>query len=390
LFIVKILLKYVIKPIALYLPQFHPIPENDHWWGSGFTEWTNVTKAKPLFKEHWQPRLPADLGFYDLRVPEARHAQAELARKYGIYGFCYWHYWFGGKRLLERPLKEVVQSGNPDFPFCIAWANQTWSGTWHGLSNNKVLVEQTYLGIQDYTQHFYALLDTFQDPRYIEVNGKKLVFIFRPMDIPDPQQFIDCWQNLAVREGLEGLHMVGMHMESGWQPDRFGYDAMVQTWLNREHLKHRSFTEKIKGRMYGMLGRQVLQQRQQKPLVVSYARYVKHYTSSLLNRQTYPMVYANWDNTPRSGRDGWLFHDFSPALFQELCFKAMEATANKPDAEKFMIIKSWNEWAEGNYMEPDQRYGHATLQAFYRALQRYEAKQNDQPANLLKGDKVNL
>ncbi|MFY8004508.1 MAG: glycoside hydrolase family 99-like domain-containing protein, partial [Chitinophagaceae bacterium] len=151
-----------IKPIAFYLPQFHPIPENDTWWGKGFTEWTNVAKAQPLFEGHWQPRLPADLGFYDLRVAETREAQAAMAKQYGIYGFCYWHYWFGGKQILERPLQEVVQLGKPDFPFCVAWANQTWKGTWHGLSSNKVLIEQTYPGKEDYEAHFNAMLPAFK------------------------------------------------------------------------------------------------------------------------------------------------------------------------------------------------------------------------------------
>jgi hypothetical protein len=362
----------LIKSIALYLPQFHPIKENDLWWGKGFTEWTNVCKAKPLFKNHCQPRLPADLGYYDLRVPEVRQAQANLASQYGIHGFCYWHYWFGGKLLLERPLKEVVQSGQPDFPFCIAWANQTWSGTWHGLSNNKVLMEQIYPGIQDYTQHFYALLDTFQDPRYIEVNGKKLVFIFRPMDIPNPKHFIDCWQQLALKEGLPGLHFVGMHMEPDWNPGEFSYDAMVQTWVNRDRLRYRSLKERFQGRLFGQ---QTASKGRKGPQLVSYKNYVKHYTPSSLNSYSYPMVYTDWDNTPRSGKDGWLFRDFSPALFEDLCYKAMEATVNKPDDEKILIVKSWNEWAEGNYLEPDQRYGYSCLQAFHKALQRFESRE---------------
>ena len=165
--------------IALYLPQFHPIPENDQWWGKGFTEWTNVAKAVPMFSGHYQPRIPADLGFYDLRVPEVRMAQAEMAAEHGVEGFCYWHYWFAGKRLLERPFNEVLKSGEPKFPFCLAWANQTWTGIWHGAPD-RILIEQTYPGIKDYESHFYALLDSFIDERYIKIDGKPVFVVYKP------------------------------------------------------------------------------------------------------------------------------------------------------------------------------------------------------------------
>ncbi|WP_121357018.1 glycosyltransferase WbsX family protein [Flavisolibacter nicotianae] len=362
----------IIKSIALYLPQYHPVPENDAWWGKGFTEWTNVTRAKPLFKGHWQPRLPADLGFYDLRVPEARQAQADLAKQYGIYGFCYWHYWFGGKRMIERPFTEVVQSGQPDFPFCIGWANQTWSGTWHGLSNKKVLIEQTYPGREDDKRHFYSLLEAFQDPRYIEVNGKKLVFIFRPMDIPDPNRFVECWQELAVKEGLNGLHFVGMHMLPDWNPQQHGYDAMVQYWILRDRYRHRGFLQKLSGRLSLEERLQRILLKKNLPEFVSYGQYVECYPNTVLRFDEYPLVYTNWDNTPRSGKDGWMFQGFTPERFEELCYKAFKATENKPEGQKIVLLKSWNEWAEGNYLEPDQRYGHACLQAFKSALERYQ------------------
>ena len=193
--------------IAFYLPQFHPIPENDLWWGAGFTEWTNVAKAKPLFQRHYQPRSPADLGYYDLRVPEVRVAQAKLARDAGIEGFCYWHYWFAGKRLLERPFNEVLNSGEPDYPFCLGWANESWSGIWHGAPN-RILMEQTYPGTQDYERHFYAVLDAFQDARYIRVRNKPLFVIYRPLEIPKCSAFLEQWQTLASKNGLDGIHFV--------------------------------------------------------------------------------------------------------------------------------------------------------------------------------------
>ena len=172
-----------VRPIALYLPQFHPIPENDEWWGKGFTEWTNTAKAKPLFRGHYQPHAPADLGFYDLRVPETRIAQAEMAKEYGIEAFCYYHYWFAGKRVLERPFAEVLESGKPDFPFCLCWANETWTGIWHGAPN-KVLIEQTYPGYDDHRNHFDFLLKAFTDRRYVTVDGKPLFLIFKHSTSP--------------------------------------------------------------------------------------------------------------------------------------------------------------------------------------------------------------
>ena len=182
------------RVIAYYLPQYHPIPENDEWWGKGFTEWTKVAKARPLFRGHYQPHIPADLGFYDLRMPEVRAAQARLAREAGIEGFCYWHYWFGGgKRLLERPFQEVVASGQPDFPFCLGWANHDWTNkTWtrrSAFSQEQILMKQTY-SEEDYERHFQALLGAFRDPRYITVDDKPLFLINEPRMMPDPTKFI--------------------------------------------------------------------------------------------------------------------------------------------------------------------------------------------------------
>ena len=208
-------MKSKVRVIAFYLPQFHPIPENDMWWGKGFTEWTNVGKAKPLFRGHYQPRVPADLGYYDLRLPEIREAQADLAREAGIEGFCYWHYWFGnGKQLLERPFNEVLESGNPDFPFCLGWANHTWkTSTWtqkNGARADNIIVEQLYPGREDYKMHFNYVLKAFKDPRYIKVAGKPLFVVFSPNSIPNCKtDFIEYWQELARLNGLPGIHFVG-------------------------------------------------------------------------------------------------------------------------------------------------------------------------------------
>ena len=363
----------MIQSIALYLPQFHPIPENDEWWGKGFTEWTNVTKAKPLFKGHFQPRLPADLGFYDLRLPEAREAQAAIARQYGITAFCYWHYWFAGRRVIERPFTDMVQQQQPNFPFCIAWANQTWSGTWHGLSNKKILIEQTYPGRDDDTAHFYTLQNAFADKRYMKVNGKNLVFIFRPMDIPEPKAFTETWQQLAIKEGLPAFHFVGMHMPPDWDFAAHGFQAMVEMGPQLHKLKEASFIDKAADKLLKLDFQGLKQKKLKMPRVIAYKNYTDRYPDHATNSHEYPMVYPGWDNTPRSGADGWLFENATPALFYDLCMKAFNETASKPDGEQIVILKSWNEWAEGNYLEPDREFGHQYLEAFRKAQQDYTA-----------------
>lgn len=194
------------RVIAFYLPQYYPVPENDKMWGKGFTEWTNVAKAKPQFKGHYQPQIPADLGFYDLRLPQVRIEQAKMAREYGIEGFCYWHYWFGnGKRILEMPFDEVLKSGEPDFPFCLAWANHSWSNkTWqkaNGITKEVTFLEQTYPGDEDYILHFNSLLPAFRDKRYITVDDKPLFMVYDPTNIPDNAHFIELWNKLAVENG---------------------------------------------------------------------------------------------------------------------------------------------------------------------------------------------
>ena len=194
-------------------------------------EQTNTAKAKPLFRGHYQPHVPADLGFYDLRVPEVRSAQAEMAKGYGIEAFCYYHYWFAGKRILERPFKEVLHSGQPDFPFCLCWANQTWTGIWHG-SADRVLIEQSYPGFEDHRRHFEELLPAFLDERYVTVDGKPLFLIYDPNDIPDVREVTDLWRSMAVKAGLSGLHMVAVvYWRDHWVPEQYGFDACVRTYL---------------------------------------------------------------------------------------------------------------------------------------------------------------
>src|SRR5262245_46650535 len=225
--------------LAFYLPQYHPIPENDRWWGAGFTEWTNVAKARPRFKGHYQPHLPADLGFYDLRLPEVRMAQAEMARSHGIDGFCYYYYWFSGKRLLERPLNEVLRSGEPDFPFCVCWANENWTRRWDGR-DHEMLIAQTYSRTDD-LRFIRSLLPALADPRYIKVHGKPLLLVYRVDHLPDPAATADLWREEAVKMGLPGLFLctVACRATLDLPPSSIGFDAAVEFQPNWQRLPPR-------------------------------------------------------------------------------------------------------------------------------------------------------
>ena len=369
--------------LAFYLPQFHPIPENDAWWGAGFTEWTNVAKARPLFRGHYQPHLPADLGFYDLRVPEVREAQAELARQAGIEGFVYYHYWFAGKRLLERPFVEVVASGRPKFPFCVCWANQTWSGIWHGAPS-RILVEQTYPGDTDVERHFIALLDAFCDERYIRVDEKPVFVVYRPLELPDPLRFTDIWRNLASKNGLRDMHFIAhlLPSELNWNYRACGFDAALVTNtfkafdVRRVTIMRRRTEQRSWGHVQPHLSRYVwnhlalfLRQRLDRfRNAILYEDAMLFFVDPNMRADLYPSAIPNWDNTPRSGHRGVVLHESTPELFSAHLRAVLAAVADRPADRRVVFIKSWNEWAEGNYLEPDQRFGHRYLDAVRGAV----------------------
>jgi len=344
--------------IAFYLPQYHPIPENNAWWEPGFTEWFNVARARPMFRGHYQPRMPADLGFYDLRLPETRQAQAELARNHGVQAFCYWHYWFGGRRILERPFTDVLVSKEPDFPFCLGWANETWTGIWHGLPN-KILLAQIYPGIEDYKAHFDTVLPALSDPRYLTVDGKPLFYVFRPLGLPDPGQFTDLWRELALKAGLKGLYLVGEGSRS-WNPVDAGFDAMVNTSL---------FNVAAWRPWWHPRGRLRWEWKQFRglPTIFRYEDICERFVDDRIGpaphiRSHVPLL-PGWDNTPRSGLNGLVLHSSTPELFRRQVRRALSIGASEPLEHRLVFLKSWNEWAEGNYMEPDLRFGHGYLEA---------------------------
>lgn len=349
------------RVIAFYLPQFHPIPENDRWWGKGFTEWTNTAKAKPHFAGHYQPHVPADLGFYDLRLPESRAAQASMAREYGIEAFCYYHYWFAGKELLERPFREVLASGEPDFPFCLCWANQTWTGIWHGAPD-RILIEQTYPGEDDHRRHFDALLPAFSDRRYVRVDGKPLFVIFDPSDLPGPRKTLDFWRELAHEAGLPGLHLVAVTIRP-WDFSGHGFDAAIPYKLPGRADWYPWSKPIRKITRYIELRRGI-------PTVYPYAKVAPSLLPDDMDRNVYPCVIPNWDNSPRSGTSGLVLHGATPELFRSHLRHGLNLVRNHPPQQRFLFIKSWNEWAEGNHLEPDLRYGLGYLEVLREELGR--------------------
>ena len=378
--------------IAFYLPQFHPIPENDEWWGPGFTEWTNVAAAKPLFHGHVQPRIPADLGFYDLRLPETRVAQAELARQAGIEGFCYYHYWFGdGRQLLERPFNEVLASGEPDFPFCLCWANHTWaSSTWTNAHSRKkdshILMEQRYPGKEDNEAHFRALLPAFKDPRYIRVDGKPLFAVFDPFKFDDATTFIEQWRELALANGLPGIHFVAVvrtaNPTSYIKSRREGGDnieAVAEKWVGEALSKgfdaaatdnHLFAQIRARGLVRSAWHDFVSQKlRIQRPYIFHQADINRYMLLEMERRDNiYPTLFPNWDRTPRNRNDA-VYVNSTPSVFEALSRRAMALVSDKPPEHRIIFIKSWNEWGEGNYMEPDRQYGRGYIEALRKAIE---------------------
>jgi lipopolysaccharide biosynthesis protein len=362
------------KILAFYLPQFHPIPENDEWWGKGFTEWRTVGKAKPLFKGHYQPRVPADLGYYDLRMPEIRESQATMARNAGIYGFCYWHYWFGGgKQLLEKPFAEVLTSGKPDFPFCLGWANESWEAkVWNseGAKRNKILIEQKYLGEKDHELHFFSLLNAFKDKRYITVDNKPLFLIYKPEQFKDIDLFIAQWNSLAESNGLiNGFHFVA-HTASFKEYKKLielGFNSITVNPMSRviENIDNSKspIMRRIEKTKRYILKIKIL-------TVIEYKNALRQFINkeedSLEN--VFPTIIPNWDHSPRSGKNAWILHNSTPELFEKNIHDAINCVEKKSDDNKIIFLKSWNEWGEGNYIEPDLVYGQAYLEVLRKTV----------------------
>lgn len=361
------------KVIAFYLPQYYPIKENDECYGKGFTEWTNVGKAKPLFPGHYQPRIPADLGYYDLRIPEVREAQAELAAKAGISAFCYYHYWFGnGKQVLEMPLKEVIKTGKPDIPFCIAWANHSWyKKTWdstRSILNKEILIKQEYPGLDDIIEHFNSLFDAFNDGRYFKIHGKLVFVFYKAENIPYIEELKVKWEELAINSGLPGFFFIAYadDKEKILENSYKNCDAIILSLTTNSF----SIGYNNKIRKFFRATSYLLAEKLHLPLqVYTYKSIIKRLVDSVLKEETiYPIILPNWDYTPRRGSGGLIIHNSNPKLFKRHVLDIFNLIKHKNNDNKVVFLKSWNEWGEGNYIEPDLKYGKGYLEALKEAI----------------------
>ena len=381
------------RVFAYYLPKFHPIPENDRWWGEGFTEWTNVRKAKVLFKGHDQPRVPTELGYYDLRDSDVRERQAELARWAGVEAFCYWHYWFGkGRELLERPFREVLASGKPDFPFCLAWANHSWTNaTWEGARGTRkvqMLMEQRYEGEEDYRAHYESVLPAFRDKRYVRVDGKPLFVVFDALKFPDVGKFMELWRGWATQDGLGGVHFVAIsENSSSFREDetgnwirtiprtdntaevfaplfRRGFDAVNSLGKRRAEML-------VRGRFRRLAD--ILLKKARLNVRATHYDYRKimeqFYTSEDSRENVYPTLLPQWDRSPRTGKATDIYAGGNPEAFKASVENALRLIGGKSPEHRILFLRSWNEWAEGNYVEPDKTFGRGYLEALRSAVQ---------------------
>lgn len=356
-----------VRTIAFYLPQFHPVPENNKWWGEGFTEWTNVAKSVPLFPGHYQPHLPADLGFYDLRLAESRNAQAELAQQYGVDGFCYYHYWFGGRRILERPFSEVLASGQPALPFCLCWANESWSRRWLG-EERDVLMPQAY-SPEDDRNHARWLVKAFCDERYIRVGDRPLFLVYRPKDLPQPQGFVDALNTAAADAGIASPFLVGVDAHSpGFDFRKIGFDSTLGFEPQLGTSGSGVFNEKA---TWAKLLRNLqLGIRDPRLQVFDDAECRKSMAMIRRPGNAIPCCYVAWDNSPRRGRKGIIYVNGSPESFGKALDEHFQAAKLLPAGQQFLFVNAWNEWAEGNHLEPDQKFGHGFLEQVQKVVRR--------------------
>ncbi|MCY9872548.1 glycoside hydrolase family 99-like domain-containing protein [Vibrio barjaei] len=341
-----------IKPIAFYLPQFHRVEDNDKWWGKGFTEWTNVAKAKPNFEGHYQPHIPREMGFYDLDNVERMREQADLAKQHGLHGFCFYYYRFkDGKRILERPLDKYVES-DIDFPYCFCWANENWTKTWDGL-DKEILLEQNHGGKDD-IDFLIELLPIFNDDRYIKVDGKPVVLVYRADLFKDAKVLTQKWRELAREAGFPDLHLCAVQFYGIDDPTQFGFDAAVEfpphTFIGPENRPSESIDISNPNFTGGIVDyRKVLSQAINKPNV-DYVRYRG--------------IIPSWDNTARRQDTGHILVNSSPSLYRFwLSYIASQTQADELNPDNFLFVNAWNEWAEGAHLEPDMKYGLGYLEA---------------------------
>ena len=343
-----------IKYLALYLPQFHTFKENDEWWGKGFTEWTNTKPAVPFFEGHYQPHEPHDdIGYYDLLDVNIMVKQAQMAKKYGIYGFSYYYYWFNGRKLMEKPLENMLNNKEVDIPFCLFWANHNWTRSWDA-GNKEILLEQTY---DESTNEKFIddLFPYFKDERYIRIDDKPVLLIYQADHLPNPKQTVKEWRKVAKEKYDLELYLVTVQQNNSIPPAVYGYDAALETTPNYTAGKT-SLLDKDK--------QPVLPE----DVTMTFYDYKKDIFTQILkkkeNYKKFNCVYPMWDNSPRrKKKNSWMFYGASPELFEKFLVEMTKKTIDKFDEkEQFLFINAWNEWAEGTHLEPDKKYGYTNLE----------------------------
>jgi hypothetical protein len=359
-----------VRLIAFYLPQFYPIPENDEWWGKGFTEWTNVTMAKPLFNDHYQPHIPADLGFYDLRSPLVREEQAQIARQYGIFGFCYYHYWSKGKMILEKPMEEVLAFNKPEFPFCLCWGNHNWTRRWDG-QDQEVLWKQEY-SFEDDLEHINYLIPFFKDHRYIKIHGRPLFGVYIPEALPDPEKTARIWRKAVKRAGFPDLYLV--NIENSFQREAIrlgkGFDATVEFGPDSRCVETYIFTNYRNTPLF-------INDESKTGFRENAVYLYDTVTRKMILKEDVPYkrfrcVFPSWDNSPRrmKVKEAWICHGSTPEKYREFLERIILYTWRKfREEERLVFINAWNEWGEGCHLEPDMKFGRKYLEATWEALQ---------------------
>jgi len=377
-----------VRPIAIYLPQFHPVAENNEWWGKGFTEWRNVAKAKPLFKGHYQPHMPADFGYYDLRLAEVRQQQADMAKQYGIYGFCYYHYWFNGRRILERPFQEVFESGEPDFPFMLCWANEHWTRTWEG--NEKIMLLEQRHSDEDDLNHIKSLIPYFKDKRYIRVDDKPVIAIYNSVSIPAPGQTIKIWREEAKKHGLElyicrfeSFHYAGEQLlkEAGFDAaiDFQPFGGIMESFRKKiiarmtkgviRRAKYAFYKKVVNQFSPGLYHKLYFKYWEEDRRRLDYNEYVEHAISYMFPQyKWYPGITPGWDNTARKGERSFLLKNSTPEMYYKWFKSILQKFKPFSKNENFIFINAWNEWGEGNHLEPCEKWGSAYLEKTKQVL----------------------
>jgi lipopolysaccharide biosynthesis protein len=351
--------KLPIKLIAFYLPQFHPIKENDEWWGKGFTDWTNVSKAVPQFVGHYQPHLPGELGFYDLRLVDVQKRQVELAKHCGVYGFCFHHYWFAGKRLLERPVRQFLDHPEFEMPFCLCWANENWTRRWDG-SENEILIAQQH-SPEDDIAFIHEIERELRDSRYIRVNGRPLLIVYRASILPDARATAERWREYCIGCGIGDLYLVAALTFEVTNPLPYGFDAAVEFPPHQvPPLVINDKVNIINPNYSGLIG--------------DFETLAENYEKRLSQapHTVFKAVMPSWDNEARRPGRGVTFHNASPDRYANWLDRVCQVTLerNQP-SERLVFVNAWNEWGEGAHLEPDRKYGHAYLNATASILRKY-------------------